>query len=100
MVASGVPPIGTVRRRAGPMTFESFAERIVASVGSPDLVVHTDTTFRDAGIDSLQRAELWLVCEELGMDLPEELFETLATFGDLFYYYETKTGADTDAGRP
>ena len=43
-----------------------------------------------ATLDSLQTVELWIATEELGMDLPEELFFTLTTLGDFFYYYETK----------
>jgi len=41
-------------------------------------------------LDSLQTAELWIASEELGLDLPEELFLSLRTMGDFFYYYETK----------
>jgi acyl carrier protein len=41
-------------------------------------------------LDSLQAAELWIASEELGLDLPEELFLSLRTMGDFFYYYETK----------
>ena len=43
-------------------------------------------------LDSLQAAELWIASEELGLDLPEELFLSLRTMGDVFYYYERKVG--------
>jgi acyl carrier protein len=46
-----------------------------------------------AELDSLQAAELWIAAEDLGLDLPEELFLSLSTVGDFFYYYETKAGA-------
>jgi acyl carrier protein len=43
-----------------------------------------------AVLDSLQVAELWVASEDLGLDLPEELFVSLTTMGDFFYYYETR----------
>lgn len=51
-------------------------------------------------LDSLQVAELWIASEELGIDLPEELFVSLRTMGDFFYYYETKVGRVTRTASP
>jgi acyl carrier protein len=42
-------------------------------------------------LDSLQAAEVWVASEDLGLDLPEDLFTSLTTMGDFFYYYETKS---------
>jgi acyl carrier protein len=51
--------------------------------------VSVDTAL--AELDSLQLTELWIASEDLGLDLPEDLFASLRTLGDLFYYYETKS---------
>jgi acyl carrier protein len=57
----------------------------------PDLAPVTEQTPL-AELDSLQAAELWIASEDLGLDLPEELFASLTTMGDFFYYYERKSG--------
>jgi acyl carrier protein len=53
-------------------------------------VVTDATTFDELGLDSLQRAELWVASEALGLDLPDALFATLTTMGDLHHYVVTK----------
>ena len=64
-----------------------LTDRVGLDVRAGGLAVDTPL----ATLDSLQAAELWVASEDLGLDLPEELFVSLTTMGDFFYYYETKT---------
>jgi acyl carrier protein len=66
-----------------------LTERIGLDATADPLTARTPLT----SLDSLQAAELWVAAEDLGLDLPEELFGSLTTMGDFFYYYETKTSA-------
>jgi len=74
------------------MDFDQFAAWVAERVGvdAATGVVTEDTPL--ASLDSLQVAELWIASEDLGLDLPEELFLSLTTIGDFFYYYERKSG--------
>jgi len=72
------------------MDFDQFSAWVADRVGIDAAagVLTEDTPL--AALDSLQAAELWIASEDLGLDLPEELFLSLTTLGDFFYYYETK----------
>ncbi len=80
------------------MSFDEFAAWLGDRLGSawPVGTIELDTSLVD--LDSLQRTELWIASEDLGLDLPDQLFATLATVGDLFYYYETKSAPAGRAG--
>ncbi len=43
--------------------------------------------------DSLAMLELWVTLEELGLDLPEALFATMETIGDVHHYAVVKGAA-------
>ncbi len=75
------------------MSFDDFAVWLAerARLREGDGGWSPDTRFEQMGLDSLQMVELWIASEDLGLDLPEELFFSLETLGDLFYYYETKS---------
>jgi acyl carrier protein len=81
----------------GPLDQMTF-DQLVAFVGARldlDLdraAVTDDTTFDELALDSLQRAELWVACDALGLELPDALFATLTTMGDLHHYVRTKGG--------
>jgi acyl carrier protein len=76
------------------MTFDQLAAFVAArlDLDLDGTVVTDDTTFDELALDSLQRAELWVACEALGLELPDALFATLTTMGDLHHYVRTKGG--------
>jgi len=75
----------------GPMDFDELVAWLTERLDlGPELAPVTEQTPL-AVLDSLQAAELWVASEDLGLDLPEELFVSLTTIGDFYYYYETKT---------
>jgi acyl carrier protein len=75
------------------MEFDDFAAWLAdrARLADGGVQLTRDARFDELGLDSLQFVELWIASEDLGMDLPEELFFSLDTVGDFFYYYETKS---------
>jgi acyl carrier protein len=78
---------------SGRMDFDELMAWLSERIGlDPDVGPLTEQTPM-ATLDSLQAAEVWVAAEDLGLDLPEELFLSLTTMGDFFYYYETKTAA-------
>jgi acyl carrier protein len=72
--------------------FATFAAWLAAKIalGQDPATLGPDTSLTDLELDSLQLGELWVVCEDLGLDLPEELFFSLQTVGDLHHYYLVK----------
>jgi acyl carrier protein len=76
--------VGWIAERVGPR---------VAGSGLAGATVGEVTEATPLELDSLQLAELWVACEELHLELPEELFVSLRTWGDLYYYFCTKRSA-------
>jgi len=72
------------------MDFHHLMAWLADRVGIDPRLEHLGEDTPMTVLDSLQVAELWVASEELGLDLPEDLFASLRTMGDLFYYYETK----------
>jgi acyl carrier protein len=79
------------------MTFVELVGWLDERVGLPrEGAISEDTEL--VSLDSLQRAELWIAAEELGLDLPEELFTSLRTWGDVYHYYCTRQAGTPAVG--
>ncbi len=78
-----------------PESFRSFVEFISVALGLAvtNSAVAPSTPIGDVVGDSLAMLELWVILEELGLDLPEALFATMETIGDVHHYAVVKGAA-------
>jgi acyl carrier protein len=71
------------------LTLEEFVDLLKARVPVLSQITYTDTDVQLSSydLDSLALYEVLLCIEELGADVPDELFEVFDTVRDLYEHY-------------
>lgn len=66
--------------------FDEFAAWVQESLGTPLGSIEVGTSMSDVDIDSMDRMELLLVLEEVGISVPGSVADAFETFGDVYEY--------------